>query len=400
METCKPRLLFISENITLAQIVRLKELADCLDETVYDIYFACASFPDLIFAGSRLKRITITSISKEYMNAAIKAGKPLYSLQILKQYIAEELAIFNSISPDVVIGDFRLSLSISAAKAKIPYINLINAYWNPSAERKHYPVPEHPTVKWFGHKAVSLIFPIIRPSVFKQFAKPVNTLRKQNDLPYIGSLEDVLTYGDYVLYPDVPYLNPVKKLHSNHSYIGPVLWSPKIELPPITQDKPIIYITMGSSGDGSLLKQIIQSIQNLSVQLLVSGAGAEIDGGVFPNVIFSAYLPGSKACEVSALVICNGGSSTAYQALSAGKPVIGIPSNLDQYLSMTCILEKKAGILIRSDAFTAQQLQRSVIELLNNKFYTANAQRIASEFNNYSFPELFKQILEKALIAR
>ncbi len=391
METCKHRLLFISENITLAQVVRLKKLADNLDETVYDIYFACASFPDLIFADSRFKRITITSISKEYMNDAIKAGKPLYSVQILKQYIAEELAIFNSISPDVVIGDFRLSLSISSSLAKIPYINLINAYWNPSAERKHYPVPEHPTVKWFGHKAVSLIFPIIRSSVFKQFAKPINLLRKEYSLPYIGSLEEVLTFGDYVLYPDVPYLTPIKRLSSNHFYIGPVLWSPSIGLPPIAEDKPIIYITMGSSGDGSLLYQIIKSLQNLSVQLLVSGAGAEIDGGAFPNVTFNSYLPGSKACEVSSLVICNGGSTTAYQALTAGKPVIGIPSNLDQYLSMICILEKKAGILIRSDSFVEKQLQRSVVELLNNKSYTTNAQKIASEFNNYSLhPSLNK----------
>src|SRR5207302_1310294 len=57
------------------------------------------------------------------------------------------------------------------------------------------------------------------------------------------------------------------------------------------------------------------------------------------------------------VVICNGGSSTAYQALAEGTPVVGLPFNLDQYLAMTTIEQAGAGVLVRSGTATPAQVR-------------------------------------------
>ena len=49
----------------------------------------------------------------------------------LDRYVEEDLRLIDSFRPDVVVGDFRVSLAISARKARIPYVNVTNAYWSP-----------------------------------------------------------------------------------------------------------------------------------------------------------------------------------------------------------------------------------------------------------------------------
>ena len=52
------------------------------------------------------------------------------------------------VRPGVVVGDFRLSLSISARLAGIPYVALINAHWSPWSTQR-FPLPELPIVNVF-----------------------------------------------------------------------------------------------------------------------------------------------------------------------------------------------------------------------------------------------------------
>jgi len=74
------------------------------------------------------------------------------------------------------------------------------------------------------------------------------------------------------------------------------------------------------------------------------------------------YLPGLKAAQRASVVVCSGGTATTYQALSCGTPVLGIPCNSDQYLSMEAIARQGSGILIR-----AGFIGSNLIRLLNGK---------------------------------
>jgi UDP:flavonoid glycosyltransferase YjiC (YdhE family) len=78
----------------------------------------------------------------------------------------------------------------------------------------------------------------------------------------------------------------------------------------------------------------------------------------FSNVYAENFLPGAVAAGVADLVVCNGGSPTTYQALAAGKPVLGIPSNLDQCLNIAALKSAGVGKILRVGALSLDSIRR------------------------------------------
>jgi UDP:flavonoid glycosyltransferase YjiC (YdhE family) len=93
------------------------------------------------------------------------------------------------------------------------------------------------------------------------------------------------------------------------------------------------------------------------------------------------------------LVICNGGSPTSQQALAAGVPVIGIASNLDQFLNMQAIEAAGAGVLSRADRFREDRFRSLVQRTLNDGGFRVAAQRIAMWFARYPAAQRFRASL-------
>jgi UDP:flavonoid glycosyltransferase YjiC (YdhE family) len=81
--------------------------------------------------------------------------------------------------------------------------------------------------------------------------------------------------------------------------------------------------------------------------------------------------------------VCNGGSSTAYQALAAGCPVLGIASNLDQLLAMDAIAARGAGYMLRARSVTPAKVEAVARELLVQPSYAASASRARDELAQY-----------------
>lgn len=390
----RKRVLFIVENITLAQVVRLVTLAHSLPRDVYEVHFASASFEPLIFADTDFVQHTIYTMPSAQAFRRLERGQRLYPKRVLARYVEEELALFAQLKPDVVIGDLRFSLSVSGPHAGIPYAALINAYWSRAMQREVFPLPEHPIVKLLGEKLAAQYFPQAMPRVLAHFAAPVNALRKKYGLPVLGDLIDVLMFGDRVLFPDVPAITPLSQLGVGELFLGPVLWEPK-QAPPAWWSRPIspraAYVTLGSSGRIDRLPVAIAGLAKLDLPMMVSTAGRPVT--LASNVLSASFLPGSEAARRAAFVVCNGGSSTSYQALREGKPVLGIAQNLDQYLAMTAVRDAGAGILLRSDSVTEQAVTAAAQALLEDERYRLAAERIASELAGYDSAQRFGALL-------
>ncbi|MCB0406036.1 MAG: glycosyl transferase family 1 [Bdellovibrionales bacterium] len=389
----KRRILFVAEDTTLAQIVRLRVLADTLDPHRYEIHFACQQFPDLIFSGSQFVRWPIYSLSPETVLTRAESGTSPYDISTLAKYVEADLHLLDAVQPDLVVGDLRLSLAVSAEYKKIPFATLINAYWSRGWQPRPYPLPDHPTVRWFGTRIAGFFYPLARPFVFRSFAAPLNRLRKRYGLSTIGNLQDVLTYGTYTLYPDTPGLIPLPQMSSTERFLGPVLWSPALELPTwwehLRRDKPLIYLTLGSSGNHRVLPTVVDALADLPVEIAVSTAGKTSEHSL--NAFTAPYLPGDKLCEHADLVICNGGATTAYQALYAGKPVIGIPSNLDQFLSAAAIQGAGAGRWLRTSE--VKDLKTVAAQLLEDSQARKTAKQLRQEFLEFRSDFLFPKFV-------
>jgi UDP:flavonoid glycosyltransferase YjiC (YdhE family) len=398
----RKKILFVAEAVTLAHVARPLALANALDPEHYDIHFACADGYEFCFKNTSFSRNSIDSISSGQFLAALASGSPVYDYQMLSDYVAQDLRLLENVQPDLVVGDFRLSLSISARLAKIPYVAISNAYWSPYV-RQHYTVPDIPITKILPVAVADHLFNFVRPMAFALHTFPLNRVRRKFGLPSLGfDLRKVYTDADYTFYADVPELFPAHDLPQNHSFLGPIIWSPPIDKPAwwdtLPKARPIVYVTLGSSGQGRLLPLLMQAMEPLPVTVIAANAARTTGTGSAPrNGYVADYLPGEEAALRASLVICNGGSPTSHQALSAGVPVVGIAGNLDQFLNMAGIQGAGAGKCLRADRFDAGELQNVVRDMMGDESYKEAALKVAGWFKCYPSATRFSTFLNKIL---
>jgi len=181
--------------------------------------------------------------------------------------------------------------------------------------------------------------------------------------------------------------------------LGAVQWAPRVALPevPFSDDRPLVYVTLGSSGELAALPAVLKGLDGLPLVALLSTAGRTRVADLPSNVSAAPLLPGDVLCRQARFVITNGGSSTGYQALAAGAPVLGIPSNLDQYLATAAIVKGGAGLQLRSGGLRAEHVRAAAVRLLDARTETQNAARWARAFAEVNCHERFALALSTLL---
>jgi UDP:flavonoid glycosyltransferase YjiC (YdhE family) len=383
-------------------------LARALDPERYEVHFASSEFPDLVFAGTPFVRHRITTLAPEAAARALEAGRRLYETAALLRYIEAERSLLRALRPALVVGDFRLSLSTSAELEGVPSAVLINAYWSPFARRARFPVPDHPIIGYLGEALTEQYFPRAIPHVFRHFARPVNAARARHGLAPIGSLLEVLTHGSLTLYPDDGWLTPVDGAPSHHHFIGPVCWQPELgaglhgdglDADPwsgLDPDRPRLYVTLGSSGALRLLPMVVEALASLPVSALIATAGRASVGPLPSHLVARSFVRGADAAQRAALVISNGGSTTGYQALSQGTPVLGLPSNFDQHLATEAIERAGAGVSVRARSASVEQIRSSVLRALDDPALARGARAVAERFAGHDAAAAFCALVARA----
>lgn len=361
--------MFIAEAVTLAHVARLVALADALPADRYTVTLATDPRYDHLLGRLPYPVERIRTIPGERFFKALQNGTPIYDTATLESYVEEDSRLLAAYQPDLVVGDFRLSLDVSAKLAQVPYATVTNAYWSPYAQIA-YPVPELPITRLFGVLAGQMLFDLFRPLMSRLHAGPLNELRRHHGLkPLPPDTRVVYTHADHTLYADLAELVPMQGLPANHRFLGPVLWSPSRGLPSwwneVPSNQPVAYVTLGSSGESDVLPAILDAVAALRIPAMVATAGKPSNLVPPANVWLADYLPGEAAAARASVVICNGGSPTCYQALAAGIPIVGIPANLDQYLNMSLVERARAGLLVRAGQATAARLRSAITQALN-----------------------------------
>lgn len=374
------RVLMFAEAVTLAHVARPHVLAASLDPGRYEVCLAKDARFDALLGKQPYASRTIASIPSRQFLQALARGSPVYDAATLERYVREDLEVITRFDPDLVVGDFRLSLSVSCRLAGKPYLALGNAYWSPHAQPR-YLVPDLPVLKWLPEPAGQLLFDLVRPLAFAHHCRPLNRVRRRHGLPGLGhDLRRIYTDADHVLYADLPELVPTHGLPPTHHYLGPILWEPQIALPDwwdgVPTKEPVVFVSLGSSGPVEFLPRLLDALSAVPVTLLVATAGRCRLGSPGHARIFQAdFLPAAQAIARSRLVICNGGSPMSYLALAGGCPVLGIPGNLDQLLNMHYLRTYGAGEIARPGRTPARRLRGLVADMLEAASPWAEAAR-------------------------
>lgn len=399
MNDTRTRILFCSEAVTLSQVVRLVTLARALDETRYRVTFACADFDERVFGGTRFARRRVHSLEPSALLGALRHGRRLYDTRTLHAQADEDRRVFDEVEPDLVVGDFRWSLAVSAPLAGVRHAALINAYFSPHAARSAFPVPDHPIVQVLGERLTARYFPVALPHVFAHFAEPLNQVRAAHGLSPVGSLLEVLTHADHTLYADPEALVPTPTAPPSHEHLGFVPWAPEGALPreiaALPPEAPVVYATLGSSGSVDVLPIVVEALGNLPVTALVATAGRRSPVEVPRNVHVVDFAPGDLAARRASAVISNGGSSTSYQALAEGTPVLGLASNLDQYLAMQAVERESAGLLVRARSATVPSVLLALRTLLGSAAHREGARRVQGMLRGAPAVDRFRRFVAR-----
>lgn len=400
-ETRRPRILFVAEAVTLAHVARPAALLTALDPAKFELHLACAPRYDHLLSDLPATRHQVGSISAQQFGEALASGTPVYDVGTLRQYVEEDLQLLDKIRPDLVVGDFRLSLAIAAELRSVRCMSVTNIYWSPFAQQS-YPLPDIPLAKLAGNWLGQRLFRAARPFAFAYHAMPLNRVRKGYGLAPLGhDLRKSYTHGDYTLYADIPGLVKTDNLPDNHRFLGPIQWSPAVSKPAWWNDLPdakrIVYATLGSSGRHQMLGPVLEAMANLPVTVMAATAGGAAPQSVPKNAFVSEFLPGTAAARRAALVIGNGGSPSCYQALAEGKPVLGLASNLDQHLNMQAVGHAGAGCVLRAGTATTETIRAAVTRMLGEPQYSEAAQRLATEIAQFDASDRFRSLVSEVL---
>jgi UDP:flavonoid glycosyltransferase YjiC (YdhE family) len=232
--------------------------------------------------------------------------------------------------------------------------------------------------------------------------RPLNQARRAYGL---DPLDNILQWIDcpkksrcWYLYLDVPELSPTKSIPDNHHYIGPDMWSPNVSLPPwwddVPSDKPIVYLTLGCSGEPSVLPILLDVLSQMPVTVMFSSAGNPVSRPLPPNAFAADFLPGHEACRRADLTVCNGGKGTVYQSLNAGTPVLGITSNIDQYFTMWPVVDRGTGLALRARRLKRGEVAWSIDQLLHHDCYRESAKQMQGAISKFDAKENFRSFLE------
>lgn len=365
------KILFFAEAVTLAHVARPIALARGLDVSRIETIVACHPRYERFLRGEAFRTVPLDSADSALFVERLARGSPVFDAATLRRYVRDDLALIERLQPDLVVGDFRLSLSVSARLAGIPYAAVTNAYWSPHAIDQRLPLPVLPMTRLLPLAAARALFKFAQPLALRAHCAPLNTLRRENGLATLGDdLRSIYTDADHVLYADSPALFPMRELPPAHRFIGPVAWSPTVQKPPWWSElpaagqRPTIYLTLGSSGAPQVFERVLGALAQLPVTVLASTAGFAVRNPRAENVWLADYLPGDEAAAKSNLVVGNGGSMVCHQAASAGVPVVGIASNMDQFLNMAGVLRAGVGLLLRADRIGAVALCQATLRAL------------------------------------
>lgn len=383
----KLKVLFFAEGATLAHVARPFILAKGLDPDRFDVTLCRPASFSWLTDGLPFRVEDLDCQNASVFARRLARGLPLYDLETLSDYVGADLSLIDREQPDVVIGDFRLSLSVSARLRAIPYITICDAYWSPEVPLTP-PLPVMSFTRFAPIGIAENIFRLISPLAFRLHALPMERLRARFGLATLGyDLRRCYTDADLRLFANFPALFPKVRPHAGADFVGPIAWSPETHenLDFLSGDQPLVYITMGSSGDLRIPAQIIPVFEELGYRIVVTTAGRALPSKPqSPSTQVFDFLPGAAVCQRASLVVCNGGSPTTNQALRCGVPVLGIAQNMDQFLNMRAVEAYGAGLLLRSDRTNSSNLLKSIKTMVTNPRFTERARTLAQSFPDES----------------
>lgn len=395
------RILVLPDGNWLAHTTRPLEIARALRQAGDEVVFAGTGQYMRLPRELDFEVLPLHTIDPQGVLDRSRSGRVgFYSDQDIATCVDAELAMYDRVRPDLVLGDFRLTAGTSCELASLPLAVVLNASWT-NYYTGRVRAPEHLAVtRLVGRRFATRFLPWVRHLIATFDAGPFRRYRRRLGLSLPRTVWDVWQ-GSLNLIVDIPEYGPTERLPGSFHYVGPIVWEPPAAPPAWLQQldpaRPTIYFSMGSTGNAAMFDHAVRLFADTDYQCLMTTAGLRTLSEVPANFFVVDYAPGSLLLENSDAIVCHGGNGTIYQAMRQGVPIVGIPTMHDQEFNLDRVEALGVGIHLSELKFRPEHLAAAIERVLDDSSYRTNALRLQEVLRSYDGPSACRDLIHQHL---
>ncbi len=313
------------------------------------------------------------------------------SEQELRSHVEAHTAVIDRVRPDVVVTSSGVAGRLACESAGVPRLYLMHYLQTTPFGRR--------AIVW-GDRLRDARHPrraarVLRARARRARRTPsgprttdvVAAVRPALGLPPTGPGDFSGARDTIVAITSAPFIDPADGLPAHWRYVGPLAWSAPDAAPRAPagrRERPLVYVTQGSTGDPDLLRRAVAELSREDLDLLVATGGLcepEELARLGPRVQAAALLPGRASMEAADVAVVHGGHLTFCEALSTGTPMVVLPHRVDQMARVNRAERLGVGLAVwpppRREGGVRSAVRRVLAEPAHARRSAAVARRLA-----------------------
>lgn len=326
----------------MSHVHRALLVADRLADRGHEVMFAVRDDHRIRVAAAGFAAVACEDVTVQPTEDAYAC----WSADRIMAGLDQLVSLIEAFGADVVVADFHPLAAIAAEAAGVPSVALATAGLTNGAARLT-------GVRGPGLWATSQLLGLRGRHDLRSFATAARARRLQRPRDTYARL----FAGDVTVVTELRTF--VGDLGDDVAYGGPLIWNDTgPSLPPPPAGVARVYITLGNTGDPSLVGLAVEALAGRPGLQLVITTGHLVDPPEAPEgVIVVRSLAGAEVMRHARLVVHSGGVGTTYQALAAGVPMVVIPHVPGQQITAHCATRRGVGVGLRVNGLQPERLR-------------------------------------------
>ncbi|WP_020667153.1 glycosyltransferase [Amycolatopsis nigrescens] len=151
------------------------------------------------------------------------------------------------------------------------------------------------------------------------------------------------------------------------------------------RERPLVLVTLGTANEEAgrrFLAAAAEALSSLSgrFQGVIADPAGVLGDLQTPGTVVVRRIPQLALIRRAAVVLCHGGHNTVCETLGHGVPLVVAPIRDDQPVLAQQVVDAGAGVRLRFDRATPDDIRAAILEVTSSPPYAANARRIRSSF--------------------
>jgi MGT family glycosyltransferase len=375
-----------------------------------------------LFAFERVDEVRITRTIAD-LETNTKAGRPRagdtrrafrrWLVESIPGQVADLRDVIDGWRPDVLVTDLSMwgPIVVLWETTGIP-VALSSTFMGPLVPARDAPTPGFglPSPRRPGARVASTIARHATDVLGRRLRERVDVIRAAHGLGSLGCSVTEFT-GRLPLYlvPNVPELDYNRRdVPPSVHYVGTCLWHPPVQpdatrwLDALPVEHPWVHVSEGTlhAGDPFVLGAAIRGLADLPVELIATTSGVreprQLGLGPLPaNAHLTRWVRHADLLPRCAALVTTGGPATIMAGLTAGVPLVVVPTTWDKPDNAQRVVEAGVGVRLHPRRCTPERLRDAVERVLGDPGYRAAAQRAATSLAAAPGPAGAADLLER-----